>query len=273
VTSPLLSAFWRVIFGARRRPAQPVAKIDAAELIHQEVSDQLSRLPIGQDAELHVVWIAERLGAQMNCATFAANVADLWFPATDDIACVLYSAGQLLVLVLDHEELITLSRLGASQAVRHPGEVLWMAGSSCCWPWFATGDPARCPQLDLLISARFRPREGGTVLDELIELERRGFVRRAPGGTGYRWAVTDAGSKGPGRRVRSAGPLLWEVNRRCPLMLRNRLAFAAGMVFGSQNFVLISEAPCGAVDREWRGLHFMRWGFLGLERAAGICTA
>jgi hypothetical protein len=33
----------------------------------------------------------------------------------------LYPAGQLLVLVLDHEELITLSRLEPSQAARHPG--------------------------------------------------------------------------------------------------------------------------------------------------------
>ena len=56
----------------------------------------------------------------MSFATFAANAGDLWFPAMDDIACVLHSAGQLLVLVLDHEELITLSRPGASPAARHP---------------------------------------------------------------------------------------------------------------------------------------------------------
>lgn len=49
--------------------------------------------------------------------------------------------------------------------------------------------------LDLLISTRHEPREGLAVLDELIELERRGLVRRGEGGTGYRWAVTDAGSE------------------------------------------------------------------------------
>ena len=49
-------------------------------------------------------------------------------------------------------------------------------------------------QLDLLVSTRHAPRDGATVLDELVELERRGLVRREPGGTGYRWAVTDAGS-------------------------------------------------------------------------------
>jgi hypothetical protein len=65
----------------------PVAKIDAAELTRQEVRDQLSGLPIGQDAELHVAWIAERLGARMNFAAFAANVADLWFPAMGFTPC------------------------------------------------------------------------------------------------------------------------------------------------------------------------------------------
>lgn len=135
-------------------------------------------------AELHVAWIAERLGAQMNCAAFAANVADLWFPATDDVACVLYSAGQLLVLVLDHEELITLSRLGASQAVRHPGQVLWMAGSSCCSPWFATGRPcampaARCADQRTLQTAGRRDGPG--------RADRAGASRvRPPGARGHR---------------------------------------------------------------------------------------
>lgn len=49
--------------------------------------------------------------------------------------------------------------------------------------------------LDLLISVRHAPREGYTVLDELVELEHRGLVRRRGGGTGYRWMVTDAGSE------------------------------------------------------------------------------
>jgi len=183
----------------------PVVRIDAAELTGQEIRDQLSGLPIGPDAELHVAWIAERLGARMSFATFAANIGDLWFPAMDDIACLLYSAGQLLVLVLDHEELITLSRLGVSQAARYTGHE---RGVRDGWPGsldarflallalVRDGTGLRdARQLDLMISARFRPREGRTVLDELIELERRGLVRRAAGGTGYRWAVTDAGSE------------------------------------------------------------------------------
>jgi hypothetical protein len=58
----------------------PVATIDASGLTCQEVRDQLSGLPIGQDTELHVAWIAERLGARMSIATFAANAGDLWFP-------------------------------------------------------------------------------------------------------------------------------------------------------------------------------------------------
>jgi hypothetical protein len=89
----------------------PVAKIDAVDLTLQEVSDWLSRLPVGQETELHIAWISDRLGARMSLGTFAANVDDLWFPAMDDIVSVLHSGSQLMVLVLDHEELITLSKL------------------------------------------------------------------------------------------------------------------------------------------------------------------
>jgi hypothetical protein len=87
----------------------PVAKIDAVDLTGQEVRDWLSGLPIGQHAELHVAWVSDRLGARMDFETFAANIDDLWFPAMDDIVSVVHSDSQLMVLVLDHEELITLS--------------------------------------------------------------------------------------------------------------------------------------------------------------------
>jgi hypothetical protein len=55
--------------------------------------------------------------------------------------------------------------------------------------------PRDARQLDLLISSKHEPREGGTVLDELVELERRGLVRSGEGGTGYNWSITDAGSE------------------------------------------------------------------------------
>lgn len=89
----------------------PVAGIDAADLTGQEVKDWLSVLPIDPHAELNVAWTADRLGARMNFETFTANIDDLWFPAIDDIVCVLHSGSQLMVLVLDHEELITLSNV------------------------------------------------------------------------------------------------------------------------------------------------------------------
>jgi hypothetical protein len=87
----------------------PVAKVDAADLTGQEVRDWLSALPIEQHTELNVAWIADRLGARISFETFAVNIDDLWFPAMDDIVCVLHSGNRLMVLVLDHEELITLS--------------------------------------------------------------------------------------------------------------------------------------------------------------------
>jgi hypothetical protein len=52
----------------------------------------------------------------MSFGAFAAHVDDLWFPAMDDIVAVLHAGSDLMVLVLDHEELITLSIL-------NPGEV------------------------------------------------------------------------------------------------------------------------------------------------------
>jgi hypothetical protein len=93
----------------------PVAKIDAVDLTCQEIRDRLSALPIRQDAELHTAWIADRLGARMSFETLAANVGNLWFPAIDDIVSVLQSDSNLMVLVLDHEELITLSSVNSSQ--------------------------------------------------------------------------------------------------------------------------------------------------------------
>jgi hypothetical protein len=91
----------------------PVAEIDAVDLTGQDVRDWLSELPIAQHAELQVAWIADRIGARMTFETFVANVEDLWFPAMDDIVSLLYSNGNLMVLVLDHEELITLSSINS----------------------------------------------------------------------------------------------------------------------------------------------------------------
>lgn len=88
---------------------QSVAMINAGDLTSEEVTDWLSELPIEQHAELQVAWVADRLGARMSFEAFTANVDDLWYPAMDDIVCLLHSSSQLMVLVLDHEELITLS--------------------------------------------------------------------------------------------------------------------------------------------------------------------
>jgi hypothetical protein len=93
----------------------PAARIDVGDLTFGEVRDWLSGLPIGQDAELRVAWIADRLGARMSFETFAANIDGLWFPAMDDIVCVLHSDGNRMVLVLDHEELITFSSVNSCQ--------------------------------------------------------------------------------------------------------------------------------------------------------------
>jgi hypothetical protein len=87
----------------------PVAQVDAVGLTPQEVRDWLAGLPIGRQAVARVAWVADRLGASMSFGTFTENVDDLWFPAMDDVVSVLQCGSQFMVLVLDHEELITLS--------------------------------------------------------------------------------------------------------------------------------------------------------------------
>ena len=110
----LLGGSFSGLVGIRRNP---VAKINAVDLTGQETRDWLSELPIEPHAELHVAWIADRLGAQMSFETFANNIDDLWFPSMDDIVSVLHSDSSLMVLVLDHEELITLSSVNSSEDV------------------------------------------------------------------------------------------------------------------------------------------------------------
>ena len=108
----LLGGSFSGLAGIRRNP---VAKINAVDLTGQEIRDWLSELPIEPHAELHVAWIADRLGAQMSFETFANNIDDPWFPSMDDIVSALHSDSSLMVLVLDHEELITLSSVNSSE--------------------------------------------------------------------------------------------------------------------------------------------------------------
>jgi hypothetical protein len=175
----------------------PVARIDAAGLVGQEVRDWLCRLPLGQDSEVQVAWIADRLGARMSFAMFASNVSDLWYPAMDDIVCVLRSAGNLAVLVLDHEELITLSSVRPPAAEGgHPGtddapvtdrqlRLLAVVAEG--------GGDWDARRIDLTVDSRYGPGEG-TVLRELEALQRLGLVARddSRSGAGGRWRVTAA---------------------------------------------------------------------------------
>jgi hypothetical protein len=96
-----------------------VAQVDAADMTPKDITHWLAELPIGRQDALRIAWMADRLGASMSFGTFADNVGDLWFPAMDDIVAVLPSGGQLMVLVLDHEELITFSSVECPSA---PGE-------------------------------------------------------------------------------------------------------------------------------------------------------
>ena len=104
----ILGGSFSVLSDIRQNPDE---RIDATDLSGPEVSEWLARLPIEQNSEVHVAWIADRIGARMSYETLTANIDDLWFPGMDDIVSVLYSDSSLRVLVIDHEELITLSSI------------------------------------------------------------------------------------------------------------------------------------------------------------------
>lgn len=131
----LLGGSFRAIAEMRR---DPVAELDAASLASREVRDWLSGLPVGEQAELRVAWVAERIGARMSFGTFTAHIDDLWFPAMDDIVAVLRSGSDRMVLVLDHEELITLSAVNprGTGPSRSPAARSWSvpARSETCQP-------------------------------------------------------------------------------------------------------------------------------------------
>ena len=92
------------------------AKLDATRLTGGEIGEWLAALPIEPHAELRAAWVAHRLGARLDLTTLAANIEDLWFPATDNIVSVLDRGGDLLILVLGHEEHITLSNVPPAKA-------------------------------------------------------------------------------------------------------------------------------------------------------------
>jgi hypothetical protein len=126
--------------GARQNTA---TKIDAADLTSAEIRDWLSGLPIGHQAEVRVAWIADRLGARMSYETFAANIDELWYTAMDDVVCVLCSDGHRMILVLDHEELITFSSVNSCENAGREGVLANQrrAYSSAVSPGFYGSEP------------------------------------------------------------------------------------------------------------------------------------
>jgi hypothetical protein len=91
--------------------SEPAAEVDGSGLTPSQVREWLARLPVRPDEEASVIWVADRIGARMTFRTFVSNFDDLWFPAMDDVVVLLDSRQALDVLVLDHEERITLSRV------------------------------------------------------------------------------------------------------------------------------------------------------------------
>ncbi|MDT3446776.1 hypothetical protein [Pseudofrankia sp. BMG5.37] len=88
--------------------SDPDIEHDVSELAGPELGTWLASLPVDRDVDVRVAWLADRIGARMTWSTFVDHVSDLWYPSMDDVV-ILADANRLLVL--DHEERLTLSRL------------------------------------------------------------------------------------------------------------------------------------------------------------------
>ncbi|OHV41259.1 hypothetical protein BCD49_06960 [Pseudofrankia sp. EUN1h] len=88
--------------------SDPDIERDVSELAGPQLGTWLASLPVGRDVDVRVAWPVDRIGARMTWSTFVDHVSDLWYPSMDDVV-ILIEANRLLVL--DHEERITLSHL------------------------------------------------------------------------------------------------------------------------------------------------------------------
>lgn len=97
-----------------RTRRQAFVQVDASEFDVASLRSWLTDLAgISADAIVRVAWTADRVGVEMRFGDFADRVDDLWYPAMDDVVAVLDRGRHLDVLLIDHEERITLTRTHA----------------------------------------------------------------------------------------------------------------------------------------------------------------
>ncbi|WP_326691478.1 hypothetical protein OIE63_32965 [Streptomyces sp. NBC_01795] len=94
-----------------QRKAGAVA--DVSRFLSEDLRSWLLAQPVSADAEALCVWLADGLAARASYGAFADVIDDLWYPASDDVAIICRDPGSVAVIVIDHEEKVTFTRIEA----------------------------------------------------------------------------------------------------------------------------------------------------------------
>ncbi|MFF5502827.1 hypothetical protein [Streptomyces roseolus] len=88
--------------------------MDVSEADDDELRSALSLLLAESSGLLNVAWPTDRVAAEMTVSSLLDSIDDLWYPAMDDLVVLeVSSADDRLMIVLDHEERLTCTRLAA----------------------------------------------------------------------------------------------------------------------------------------------------------------
>ncbi|MFD8012311.1 hypothetical protein [Streptomyces sp. NPDC058955] len=133
-----------------------------------------------------VAWPADRVAVEMRASALLATLDDLWYPSMDELIVVATAAsGEFLVLVLDHEERLTCTRLAPRSPSRRRARVAcvhcgqdWLRGYRAeeSGEWFLL-----CPECDSLWLEGQDPGVGTELyLSEFLETRGTSWDRLRP---------------------------------------------------------------------------------------------
>ncbi|MGP3985643.1 hypothetical protein [Streptomyces sp. 3N207] len=119
-TSPSRSAFEEAVhlLGddlARVPEIQQNAEVsaDASHFLAEDLQSWLLAQNVDIDAEVLGVWLSDGLAARASYGKFVEVIDDLWYPSSDDVAIIALNPNGMDVIIIDHEEKISLTRMKA----------------------------------------------------------------------------------------------------------------------------------------------------------------
>ncbi|MFI8910920.1 hypothetical protein ACIGW4_04780 [Streptomyces sp. NPDC053513] len=92
-----------------RRSAE--AATDVSEMTESALQVCLAEALGDLPSTLIAVWPADRVAAGLTSEELITAIDDLWYPSMDDLVVISTAGDHTTVLVLDHEEQLTVTRL------------------------------------------------------------------------------------------------------------------------------------------------------------------